>query len=734
VFSRLLNFSNYYLNFYAVPVFIVSILIFFIGGFVLIQNKNSIINISFFLKCFSAGFWLFTISFVYSCRVPAVAHTWYKYFTFFGVASIAPNLYLFSVVWSDRMKQQRIFLPLVYFVFYMFYGLAASSDIFIKPEMHRYFWGLYPIYGKAAFLFVICFTIVYAASFLNTYSAYRREQEKIKKAQKGFIALVLLIGYTGSFDFISKFFDVTFFPVGYIGIFCYISLVAYSIVRYRAFDIETALHKTALWLLSFSFIIFPAFFLYEWFFPRMKESTILQFVFWTGSFLVFTFYLRVIQPKVDHFFKRRESNLEETLSKFMEDLVYLKGLDNLIQRIEQTIADTLYPQKITIFIYNEDKKTYTLSNKAGEVPDTLNPKQNSKFLRWLAEKNKIIYREFIEIDPQYDSIRKEANDYFNYTEAIVAIPLVLDGKLLGMINLGKKANLRRYRASDFYFLNTLKNESVIAISNSLLYENMEEQVRQRSQELVEVQKQLVQAEKLATVGTLAGGVAHEINNPLAAILTSVQMLLMSDTISDESDKESLQLIEEATQRCREIVKKLMFYARKPLESKEVTEVDLRDVIKNVVSFVGYQLEQENISVDIKADDKVKYMVTGNHNELEHVLTNIILNAKDAIKKIKKKGTVHLLLAKDGQQVELSVKDEGEGMSAEVRTKIFDPFFTTKDVGKGLGLGLSICHAIMERHNGEIEVESKPGKGSVFTIQLPLASKKQSKGRKILTDY
>ncbi|MCG2712728.1 MAG: ATP-binding protein, partial [Candidatus Omnitrophica bacterium] len=311
---------------------------------------------------------------------------------------------------------------------------------------------------------------------------------------------------------------------------------------------------------------------------------------------------------------------------------------------------------------------------------------------------------------------EEAKDYFDLTEAIVAIPLVLNTKLLGMINLGKKANFQRYRASDFYFLNTLKNESVIAILNSLLYENMEEQVKQRSKELIEVQSQLIQAEKLATVGTLAGGVAHEINNPLAAILTNAQMLLDSDTINNESDKESLELIEEATKRCQNIVQKLMFYARKPLESKGVTAIDLLAVVNKVISFIGYQMEQENVTVRIQADDKV-YSVMGNHNELEQVVTNILLNAKDAIRHVKKSGEIHISFSKSGQWIELKIKDEGGGISSNIQSKIFDPFFTTKDIGEGLGLGLSICQAIIQRHNGEIKVKSQSGEGAVFIIRL-----------------
>ena len=247
----------------------------------------------------------------------------------------------------------------------------------------------------------------------------------------------------------------------------------------------------------------------------------------------------------------------------------------------------------------------------------------------------------MEIDPAYANIRESANDYFKLTEATVAIPLVLNEQLLGMINLSRKVNLKGYNALDFSFLTTLKHQSAIAISNSLIYQNIEEQVKKRTEELVEAQRQLIQMEKLATVGTLSGGVAHEINNPLTAILTSVQMFLATcDGEETQVDKESLELIEEATQRCRTIVQKLMTYAKKPMESGEISKVNLSDVIAKVNSFLGFQLEQEDIQIITKVAEG-SHWVMGNHNELEQVLTNIILNARDAIKQSEKKGDIHM---------------------------------------------------------------------------------------------
>ena len=201
--------------------------------------------------------------------------------------------------------------------------------------------------------------------------------------------------------------------------------------------------------------------------------------------------------------------------------------------------------------------------------------------------------------------------------------------------------------------------------------------------------------------------------------------------SDELDKESLELIEEATKRCRTIVQKLMVYAKKPMESGDISRVDLAKALKNVTTFLAYQLEQDNIKITANTNKPEgdgaasnsrshghSYWVMGNNNELEQVITNILINARDAIKQVKKSGEVSVSIAENGKWIIMEIKDDGAGIPAEVASKIFDPFFTTKDVGKGLGLGLSICQSIIEKHKGVIKVSSEVNRGSVFTVQLP----------------
>ena len=307
------------------------------------------------------------------------------------------------------------------------------------------------------------------------------------------------------------------------------------------------------------------------------------------------------------------------------------------------------------------------------------------------------------------------------------MPFVLGGKLIGVVNLGRKENLKRYTSEEVQFLLKLKSPMAIAFSNSLQFiamqeklkkwnEELEKKVKERTQELNDTQAQLVQAEKLATIGTLAGGVAHEINNPLTAVLTNAQILKM--TAESKDDIESLSLIEEGAKRCQAIIQKLMKYARKSMGPAEtLSKVDVNKAVENTVAFLNYQLQQENIELRFQKKEGL-HSVEGNSNELEQVFTNLILNSKDAIKQAGRDGLIEIKTSEQNGSVQIIVKDNGIGIPKENTSKIFDPFFTTKEVGKGTGLGLAVTYGIIQKHNGFIYVDSVVGHGATFSVSLP----------------
>lgn len=243
--------------------------------------------------------------------------------------------------------------------------------------------------------------------------------------------------------------------------------------------------------------------------------------------------------------------------------------------------------------------------------------------------------------------------------------------------------------------------------------NLEKKVEERTRQLKEAQEQLIQSAKMATIGTLAGGVAHEINNPLGAILTNTQMLLRE--VEDPDKRESLELIEEGTRRCRDIVTALLKYSRKP-EVDEFKPLNLNDIIDDACNLLQSQLSKENIKIERELSEIPS--ISGNANELPQVFTNLILNARDAIKRVKGRGKITFRTYGENEVVVVEVTDDGCGIIDENINKIFDPFFTTKDVGEGTGLGLSIAYRIIEKHNGEIKASSNVGEGTTFIIRFP----------------
>jgi len=235
----------------------------------------------------------------------------------------------------------------------------------------------------------------------------------------------------------------------------------------------------------------------------------------------------------------------------------------------------------------------------------------------------------------------------------------------------------------------------------------------------QTQAQLIQSEKMATVGTLAGGVAHEINNPLDATLGSVQRILRFPE-DPKRVVESAQSAQEGTRRCKDIVEKLLKYARQ--SSDEFTSLEVNQVIEDTVALLAHQLKLENISLEMQLSPGLN--VQGNFTELSQVITNVLTNARDAIVAAratgKDAGAIAVRTAAEKDEVLIEVTDNGIGIDEEHLGKLFDPFFTTKPVGKGTGLGLSICQGIIEKHHGRIEASSEVGKGATFRVFLPSA--------------
>ena len=254
----------------------------------------------------------------------------------------------------------------------------------------------------------------------------------------------------------------------------------------------------------------------------------------------------------------------------------------------------------------------------------------------------------------------------------------------------------------------------------------------RAGKLVTLQKeadqtraQLEHASKLASVGELASGIAHEINNPLA-VITEESGLLMDymdpqfDHTLDEDDlRRRLETIQESAFRCRDITRKLLRFVRKT--DFDLQKHDVHDIIDSVIDgLLGPEIEVSSLSVERNYDRSLPHLTTDT-NQLQQVILNIVNNASDAIGE--EPGTITITTSRRSNKARISIKDTGCGMTQEQLDKVFLPFFTTKEVGKGTGLGLSVSYGIVRGLGGEIEVESTKDVGTTFTIVLPIKPKR-----------
>jgi two-component system NtrC family sensor kinase len=244
---------------------------------------------------------------------------------------------------------------------------------------------------------------------------------------------------------------------------------------------------------------------------------------------------------------------------------------------------------------------------------------------------------------------------------------------------------------------------------------MASSLKERDKRLKEyAEQQIMKSERLATLGQLAAGVAHEINNPLGAILMYTHLSL-EEMEADDPCRKNLEKVAGETTRCRDIVKGLLDFARQT--EPKIESSDINEILNRTLSLVENQASFQNVKINKLLSPSLPEIMMDS-SQMQQVFTNIILNAAESIEG-EGELTVVTRMAPDNENIEIEFTDTGCGISLESYEKIFDPFFTTKEVGHGTGLGLAVSFGIVTRHRGTIDVRSEPGKGSTFVVRLPL---------------
>lgn len=455
----------------------------------------------------------------------------------------------------------------------------------------------------------------------------------------------------------------------------------------------------------------------------------------------------------------QKDELEDTFSKLKllteigQEITSTLHLDTILTTVYENVNNLMDASIFGIGIYDEDSETinYQLAIENGKryQPYSRTMEDKNQLPVWCIEKRKEIfindiYKEYSRYISQFKDIDKAAvlEDGTKFADPVsfIYIPLLFNNKPIGVITV---QSFRKYAYNQYHLdiLRSLASYITTAIQNAHSYQKMTEAFEQ----LKSAQTKLVESEKMASLGVLTAGVAHEINNPVNFISGGIQSLdedyrdmkaLMNLLLSYhenptrelketiETQKKTLQLnrmmpeieslilsIKNGADRTAEIVKGLRNFSR--LDEDDMKMANLEEGIDSTLIILNNQLKNR---IEIEKHYGKIPEIQCFPGQLNQVFMNLIYNAADAIEG---HGIISVRTRHDAGKLYISITDNGCGMPEDVRSRIFEPFYTTKPVGKGTGLGLSIAYGIIEKHQGKIEVESEPGKGTTFTITLPI---------------
>jgi PAS domain S-box-containing protein len=315
--------------------------------------------------------------------------------------------------------------------------------------------------------------------------------------------------------------------------------------------------------------------------------------------------------------------------------------------------------------------------------------------------------------PSEDLLGKKISQTPGHSPELVALyrDMVAGSKVFGSAEYGARRSdgsgrTMRASASQFFDADSKLAGVIISLRDITTEKKFEQQV--------------VQSERLAAMGAMIGGVAHELNNPLTSILGVSELL--QDSQTTDAARKQIAILQQQARRAAEIVHNLTYFATPPAPGK--SRVNLGEIVERTLNLHSYSLRKNNITVDFIREPNLPY-VQGDPHQLMQIFLNLILNAEQAIRAARDRGTLRIRLGTSGPSVWASFLDDGPGIPPDILASIFDPFYTTKRPGRGTGLGLSICKSVMKEHNGTVEAANAPGGGAVFTITLPAATSASS---------
>lgn len=691
--------------------------------------------------CLACAFWGLGCYIISMTKMES--HAYFGWQIAYLGAIFLPVLYYHFVNEYLQLKKRYILLVAYWFSFYflicaLFFKKSFFGDMrYVFNEFYCFYWN-----NNKDLVFLLFYVLFHwcllAMSFFMLLSEYK-SSIGLRRNQLQYILIASILGFLGGHLFFLVAFGVDIYPYANYLIAVYPLIMGYGIIRHRVLNIRTAITRTGIFVVVYSFVLggpFALAFKYReqlifylgdnWWLAPLILMTILATI---GPFI----YL-YINNKAEEKLLKEQRGYQQILRNASSGMIRIKDLRRLLNLVVHVVTKTVKISNAAIYLFDSETDSFKLFALRGRIDKSIFSTQielHSILVSSLMAKNDPILVEEVAMRLREEQHNREILDLSKELSKLCAalvVPSFIDSKLTGIMVLGDKIARNLYTEDDIVVFSVLANQAALAIENAQFYD-----------EVKRTHEQLFQAEKMATIGTMADGLSHQINNRFHALSLisgdALDILKTFDSSKYDGEvkqvladlKGSLQRIEANVVQGGEVVKGLLKYSRPGDGGFE--SIEFKDVLNGSIDMVQYKIKLKEIDLikDIPADLPKLHC---NLTQLQEVFFNLIDNAYDATKErqatLKEEGyksRIEITAKNADGSLEIVVSDNGMGVKDLDRKKLFTPFFTTKaSAKKGTGLGLYVIDKIIASHNGHISIDSEYQSGTRFTITLPISPK------------
>ncbi|MDE2008769.1 MAG: GAF domain-containing protein [Candidatus Omnitrophica bacterium] len=714
---------------YSLLPLISAILFLLLGSFVYLKSKgNRSIRLGFLFNSVVTFWWQFSWFFLFNTNNLELAKNIAR-IGHIGIVLIPATYLHYFTAFVDSRNFWRL-TKKAYFVS-LFFIILLPTNLLINGVNHFY-WGYYPKAGILHPLFLLyLFTLMGMCFFQLLQKGFLIRWQGVLGSQLTFLLIAFFVYCLASTDFFVNY-GFSFYPLGVVAILISLTISAYAIVRYRLMDIRVAISNTAIFIAVYSFVLgIPVWIGFKF---LGKGAWLLPIGLMALFATLGPFIYLYVQKQAEDKLLQEQRRYQATLRQASAGMGKIKDLKKLLNMIVYVLTHAIQIEHASIYIHDKEKKQYFLGaikRKSGHKQFLDKISENSSLIRYLLDdKNLVIYEEFKQKSQDFKGLTLgQVEEDISSLDGELIAPIFIEGSIIAIIVMGKKESGKIYTQDDISVFGILANQTALAIENAKFYEDMKL-----------TQEQLFKAEKMATIGTMADGLSHQINNRFHALgfiagdaLDTIH-LNQKEALSSEKSKEVMAELERALVRVQEnvtqggeIVQGLLKYTRKGETGFAAVDVDA--VFKAALEMTQFKIKTQQLKIIREYDVATIPKIKANFTQVQEVFFNLIDNGYDAMMQRKDERrepdyqpTLIVRVFKEDGYVEIIFEDNGVGVKDEDMSKMFTPFFTTKlSSKKGTGLGLYVIRKIIEEnHGGRVEMVSKYMHGTQMKLRLPIA--------------